>query len=71
MYDFSSKNPKTMLKTPSRGMKSIFVILDGVELLHVEVSHWLVPDDTGPVTYIECTQLCNFPQLCNDNIVAF
>ncbi len=70
-YDFHSKNPETMLKTPSRGSRSFIVILDGVELLHVEVSHWLVLDDTGPVTFIECTQLCNFPWHCNGNVVAF
>ncbi len=60
-----------MLKTPSRGTRSFFVILDGFELLHVEVLHWLVFDDTGPVTFIKCTQLCNFPQHCNGNVVAF
>ncbi len=70
LYNFNSTNSKTMLRTPWRGTRS-FLILDGVELLHVEVSHQLVLDATGPVTFIDCTQLCNFPWHCNRNVVAF
>ncbi len=62
-----------MLKTPYsfEGGEIFFVIFDGFGLFHVEVSNWLVFDYTGPVTFIECTQLCNFPQHCNGNAVAF
>ncbi len=49
----------------------LFVIFDGFKLLLVEVLHWLGFDDIDPVTFIKCTLLCNFPQHCNCNVVAF
>ncbi len=48
-----------------------YVILGSPQLLHLEVAHWLILDTTGPVTFIEATQLCNFPQFCNGNFITF
>ncbi len=71
MHDFDANNPKTRFLTSSKGTCSFFVILEDADLLHLEFSHCMVFYYNGQVTYIESTQLCDFPQQFNGNIVAF
>ncbi len=71
IHDIEARNPKTMLATPSKGKRSFFVISDGSQVIHIILSHQMVLDVIVSVTFVECMQLCNFPQHCNGNMVVF
>ncbi len=70
MHDFESSTPNTRLFTPCKCEQSFFVVKSNEELHHVCISHRIALDISDPVTFIESTQLCGFPQHCNEIFIA-
>ncbi len=52
-HDSDSTDPKTRLMTPLTRSRSFFVIVDKLELLHLELDHQIVLDTEVLVTFIE------------------
>jgi len=66
--DFCSKSA---LKTPSVGKKKVFLVENSNYLRAICINRRHTLDMSGPVTFIESSQLSKFMQCCNGSVAVF